>query len=70
MAHLQGRITGAVSYREGDGMMLQIPPGLCEIEVDAIDVTIAWIEDGVHGSTAIPRGDYDEHIASGAIVFD
>lgn len=70
MTHLQGRLVEAVSYREGEGMMLQIPPGPCDIELDDIDVTITWVEDGVHGSTAIPRADYDAHIASGAMVVD
>lgn len=68
MKNLQGRVVEAVSYREGEGMMLQIPPGPCEIDPGDIDVTITWVEDGVHGSTAIPRGDYDAHIASGAMV--
>lgn len=70
MTHLQGRIVGEVNYREGDGMLLRIPPGPCEIELDDIDVTITWVEDGVHGATAIPRGDYDEHVASGVLVVE
>lgn len=61
---------GEVGYREGDGMMLLIPEGPCEIERDDIDVTITWVDDGVHGSTAIPRGDYDAHVASGLLVID
>ncbi len=70
MTTLQGRIVGEVEYREGEGMPLRIPPGPCEIELDDIDVTITWVEDGVHGATAIPRSDYDEHIASGTMVVD
>ena len=61
---------GELNYREGDGMTLLIPPGPCEIELDDIDVTITWIDDGVHGSTAIPRGDYDAHVDSGLLVID
>ena len=70
MTHLQGRVVGEVGYREGDGIMLMIPPGPCEIEREAIDVTITWVEDGVNGATAIPRGAYDEYVANGALVMD
>jgi len=70
MTQLQARIVGEVSYREGDGVLLIIPPGPCEIEREAIDVTITWVEDGVHGATAIPRSAYDEFLANGALVMD
>lgn len=70
MTHLQGRVVGEVGYREGDGMMLMIPTGPCEIEVDELDVTLTWVEDGVHGSTAIPRDDYEAHVANGLLVVD
>ncbi len=67
---MQGRVVGEVNYREGEGMMLKIPPGPCEIALADIDVTITWVEDGVHGATAIPRSDYDEHLARGVLVID
>ncbi|MEO8543836.1 MAG: hypothetical protein ABJA49_00265 [Betaproteobacteria bacterium] len=70
MTHLQGRIVGEVSYREGDGVMLLIPLGRCEVERDDIDVTITWVDEGVHGSTAIPRGDFDSYVDSGLLVID
>lgn len=70
MTHLQARIVGEVSYREGDGIMLIIPPGPCQIEREAVDVTITWVEDGVHGATAMPRGAYDAYLANGALVVD
>lgn len=70
MTHLKGRIVGEVSYREGDGVMVQIPPGQCEVERNDIDVTITWVDDGVHGSTAIPRDDFDSHVTNGTLVID
>jgi hypothetical protein len=51
-------------------MMLMIPTGPCEIELDELDVTLTWVEDGVHGSTAIPRDDYEAHVANGLLVVD
>ncbi len=70
MTQLQGRVVGKVGYREGDGVMLLIPAGPCEIELDELDVTITWVDDKVHGSTAIPRSDFDMHVASGLLLVD
>ena len=65
---LQGRVVGEVNYREGDGVMLKIPLGRCEIALEDIDVTLTWVEEGVHGAAAIPRADYDEYLARGVLV--
>jgi len=60
-------IVGEVSYREGDGPMMPIRPGLCEAEETATDVTIGW-QDGPNRLAAVlPRADFDRYLSSGAI---
>lgn len=70
MARLNGRVTGTVTYREGDGVLMEILRGPCEIEVDDLDVTLTWFEGDVHCSTAIPRSDFDRYVADGDLVLD
>lgn len=68
MSKKQGRIVGPVTYREGDGVEMDIRPGPCEITVTSLDVTISWVDGDTRGSTAIPLGDYTRFLTSGAIV--
>lgn len=70
MARLNGQVSGTVTYREGDGILLEIPRGPCEIELDELDVTLTWSDGGVHGSTAMPRSDFDRYVANGDLVLD
>lgn len=68
MARQHGRINGTMSYREGDGVLVEIPRGACEMEVEDLDVTLTWFEGEVHFSTAIPRADYEHYVANGDLV--
>ncbi len=34
------RVVGEVAYREGDGMMMQVPVGPCEVELTEADATL------------------------------
>ncbi|MGE5116175.1 MAG: hypothetical protein ACM3N6_06730 [Betaproteobacteria bacterium] len=61
------RITGTVEYREGDGPMIAIPLGPCEVEEGENDMTISWTEGDTRGSTAIPLDDFRRFVAGGAI---
>lgn len=70
MTRIQGHVKGTVSYREGDGVMMEIPLGPCEVTIGELDVTLSWTEDDVRGSTAIPKGDFDQFVSSGALVLD
>ncbi len=70
MARKQGRINGKLTYREGDGVELPIPEGLCEIEITGLDVTLSWIDGETHGATAIPLADYHRHVMDGALVVE
>ena len=68
MSKKQGRIVGNVTYREGDGQAIVIPPGPCEIVVTNLDVTISWIDGDTHGATALPLAEYTRYVTTGAIV--
>jgi len=70
MARLNGEVKGTVTYREGDGVLMEIPQGPCEIEIEDLDVTLSWFEDDVHCSTAMPRSDYEQYVASGDLVLE
>ncbi|CAN5645127.1 hypothetical protein BH09PSE5_BH09PSE5_45530 [soil metagenome] len=59
----KARITGVVEYREGDGQLIAIPVGECEVTVGELDVTISWHDDDTTGSTAIPIPDYKRLLA-------
>jgi len=61
------RIIGKVEYREGDGQTILIPPGPIEVETTITDATLSWTDGETHGSTAIPIGDFQRHVARGTI---
>ncbi len=70
MARLNGQVCGTVTYREGDGVLMEIPRGACEIEIEDLDVTLTWFEGDVHCSAAIPRDDYEQYLANGLLALE
>ncbi|WP_418315556.1 hypothetical protein [Piscinibacter sakaiensis] len=62
------QIIGTVTYREGDGVTMQIPPGPCEIEVTEFDATLAWEDGRSHGVATLPLSQYSRYLASGALL--
>lgn len=68
MAHHFGQIRGPLTYREGDGVEIEIPLGPCEIEVTELDATITWVDGDSHGSAAIPLTDYARYVATGVLT--
>ena len=65
----KARITGVVEYREGDGPLLAIPEGECEVFEGELDITISWHDDDTTGSTAIPIPDYQRLLGERKIEF-
>ena len=61
-------IVGKVEYREGDGAMITIPLGPCEVSLTNDSATISWTDGNTRGLTAIPLSDYQRYVNSGAIV--
>jgi hypothetical protein len=70
MAKKRGRIVGPMTYREGDGMEIEIRQGPCEIDETPLDVTLTWTDGNTHGSTAIPLADYKRYVSTGVLSVD
>jgi hypothetical protein len=67
----QALIRGEVCFREGDGMLIPIPPGRVEIEVADDSAVIGWdAGEGSRGSTAITRDEFDRYVKEGKIKLD
>jgi hypothetical protein len=61
------RIEGQVEYREGDGAMMTIRPGPCDVDLAADSATISWTDGETRGLAAIPLADFNRYLQSGAI---
>ncbi len=61
------RIVGKVEYREGDGAMLVIPTGPCEVDLAPDSATISWTDGETRGLAAIPLTEFNRYVASRAI---
>ena len=66
----KARITGKVEYREGDGPMIAIPVGPCEVQESDQDVTLSWVDGDTHGSAAIPLSEFRRYVARKAIQLE
>lgn len=60
-------VCGEVTYRTGDGPMMEIRQGPVRVEVGEHDVTIGWEEDDSRLSATVPRSEYARFIGTGAI---
>lgn len=64
------RIVGKVEYRGGDGPVVEIRKGPVEVSISENDATLSWIEEEVHGSAAMPIGDFQRYVKEGKIQLD
>lgn len=65
----QGKITGCVTYRPGDGAPIEIPRGPVEVMLAFDSATLSWdAGDGVAGLTAIPKIQFDDYLRKGLIT--
>lgn len=65
MAKKTCEIVGVVTYREGDGVSMEIPNGHCEVELTQFDATFTWVEGDSHGAATMPLSEYARYVASG-----
>lgn len=70
MARLTGHVTGKLCFREGEGVLMEIPQGPCGIEIGELDVTLTWVDDSVNGATAMPKSDYERYVADGVLSLE
>lgn len=64
------RIVGKVEYREGDGPMVTIPLGPCEVDLAPDSATISWTDGETRGLAAIPLTDFNRYRADRKIELD
>lgn len=64
----QGKVTGAVKYRLGDGPMCKVPRGPVEVIVADTDATLSWHVDDKPASAAIPLHEFQRMLRDRAIV--
>lgn len=70
MPKQQARVVGEVTYREGDGIEMTIPLGVCEIDRTPLDATLTWTDGASHGAAAIPLSELARFIETGALVVE
>lgn len=59
----QATIHHNVTYRPGDGALIEIPPGPVEVDLSVDSATLSWTEtNGERGLTAIPLTEYKEYV--------
>lgn len=64
------RITGPATYREGDGILMEIPIGPCEIVVTFHDATLSWVDGDTRGVATVPLGQFARWRAAGWLRAD
>jgi hypothetical protein len=64
------RIVGKVEYRGGDGPPVEIREGPVEVSISETDATLSWVDEEVHGSAAMPIGDFQRYVKDGLIRLD
>lgn len=61
-------ITGNVTYTPGDGAPIEIPRGRVEVTLADDSATLGWeAAEGIVGSAAIPRTQFDDYVRDGKI---
>ncbi|MBC7917653.1 MAG: hypothetical protein H7Y28_07580 [Rhodoferax sp.] len=64
-------INDHVTYRPGDGALIEIPIGPVEVELSADSATLSWTdENGATGMTAIPLTQYQEYVKQARITLN
>lgn len=68
MTQRRASIHGHVTFTPGDGAPITIPEGPVELEEAEDSVTLGWeAEEGVVGSAALPRLQYEQYLKAGKI---
>ena len=64
-------INDHVTYRPGDGALIEIPKGPVEVDLSADSAMLSWTaENGAVGLTAIPLTQYKEYVKQKRITLD
>lgn len=60
-------IVGPVEFRSGDGPKMPIRPGPVEVETNATEATLSWVDGDTHGAATLPINEFRRYLAEGAI---
>jgi hypothetical protein len=60
-------VVGAVEYREGDGVLLEIRRGVVDVEITGSDAVLTWTDDDYRGAASIPFVDFTRYVNAGDI---
>ena len=64
-------INDHVTYRPGDGALIEIPKGPVEVDLSADSAMLSWTaENGAVGLTAIPLTQYKEYVKQKRITLN
>jgi glutathione S-transferase len=66
-AELMAEVIGAVEYREGEGIALEVPRGMVRVEATPSDTVLSWIDETYRGEAAIPYANFSQYVGNGAI---
>ena len=68
---LHANIRDHVTYRPGDGALIEIPQGPVEVELSPDSATLSWTaENGAAGMAAIPLTQYEEYVEQKRITLN
>lgn len=65
LIQLTAMVVGAVEYREGDGVLLEIRRGVIDVEIAGTDAVLTWTDDDYRGAAAIPYVDFRRYVNAG-----
>jgi hypothetical protein len=65
-----GAVLGKVEFREGEGIMLEVPRGAVEVAIAETDVTLSWMGGDYLGPAAIPYPEFCRYVMDGAIALE
>jgi glutathione S-transferase len=66
-AALAAEISGAVEYRLGEGMAVELRRGMMRVEATAIDAVLSWTEERYRGEAAMPFENFSHYVMAGSI---
>lgn len=64
---LSAEVVGAVEYREGEGMALEVRRGVVQAEITPMDTVLSWADEKYRGEAAIPYANFAHYVSDGAI---
>ena len=65
-----GAVLGKVEFREGEGIMLEVPRGAVDLVIAETDLTLSWLGGDYLSPAAIPYPEFCRYVTEGAIALE